>query len=216
MTNAQSRAFLYLTMAAAVMIIINITQAFLINHLHTMAWILAFPLSVFVILLALIASRTAFSYENVRIAWNAASGADRAAWLGAILSIVLPIIVCQFLYLPLVALPSWHRTTWTMSLHVDETLPLPGVVILYQGISVMSILDLWCWTDRAENCTISNVERQAPQQPTGTWQYFWYNPVGSDTEKATWTKSSLIGFEYICEPGISLESQVRDANSFRQ
>lgn len=37
MTNAQSRAFLYLTMAAAVMVIINITQAFLINHLHTMA-----------------------------------------------------------------------------------------------------------------------------------------------------------------------------------
>lgn len=106
MTNAQSRAFLYLTMAAVVMIIINITQAFLINHLHTMAWILVFPLADFLLLLAAIAARTAISYKNVRTAWNAASGADRAAWLGAILSIVLPIIVCQFLYMPLVALPS--------------------------------------------------------------------------------------------------------------
>lgn len=141
MTNAQSRAFLYLTMAAVVMIIINITQAFLINHLHTMAWILVFPLADFLLLLAAIAARTAISYKNVRTAWNAASGADRAAWLGAILSIVLPIIVCQFLYMPLVALPSWHQNTWTTSLHVDQNLPLPGVVILYQGVSVMSILD---------------------------------------------------------------------------
>lgn len=175
MTNAHFRAFLYLTMAAAVMIIINITQAFLINHLHTMAWILIFPLIVFLFLLLLIASRTAISYKSVRAAWNAANGADRAAWLGAILSIILPIVVCQFLYMPLVALPSWHQTTWTTSLKVDETLPFPRVGFVYQGYLDMNIQNLNCSVSQMDSCTMSNVERQDLGGMARIWQYFWSN-----------------------------------------
>lgn len=157
--NAQSRAFLYLTTSAAIMIIINITQAFLIAHLHSLAWILGFPLAVFTLLLAMIAWRTAMSYRDARTAWHAASGAERAAWTGAVLSILLPIVVCQFIYMPLVARPAWHKIVWTTSLRVAENAQLPSIAFIQYGIFHVHIKDIgyniWDRDSRNGSCVYS-------------------------------------------------------------
>jgi hypothetical protein len=70
------------------MIAINIVQAFWIDHLHTLAWILGFPFAIFVVLLALVTSRTAIGFCDIRTAWQAADVTERTAWFGVILSIV--------------------------------------------------------------------------------------------------------------------------------
>jgi hypothetical protein len=55
------------------------------------------------------------------------------AWIGIIASMFLPIIVCQFFYMPFVAVPAWNTATWTTAIEADTTTLYPSVVIATDG-----------------------------------------------------------------------------------
>ena len=41
----------------------------------------------------------------------------------------MPIVVCQFFYMPFVAIPSWHTSRWTSNLDVESKISYPAVVV---------------------------------------------------------------------------------------
>ena len=45
----------------------------------------------------------------------------------------LPIIVCQFFYMPFVAVPAWHTPTWTPGIEPGTAAFYPSVVIANTG-----------------------------------------------------------------------------------
>lgn len=174
--NVRIRALLYLTVAAATMITINILQAFLIDRLHSLSWILGFPLSVFVVLLALAVARTAIGLDDVRTTWRTADVAERTAWFGVILSVLLPIIICQFVYMPLIAIPAWQTTTWTTSLEVTETFQMPAIVFMSVSDGyTMSIQDLQC-SDQTERSCVISPDGVLSSLTQGNWSYFYLSP----------------------------------------
>lgn len=55
------------------------------------------------------------------------------ALIGVVASMFLPIIVCQFFYMPFVAVPAWHKPTWTTDIKADNISRYPGIVIATDG-----------------------------------------------------------------------------------
>ncbi|TKA81665.1 hypothetical protein B0A55_01336 [Friedmanniomyces simplex] len=51
------------------------------------------------------------------------------AWIGNCLSILLPIILCEFVYVNRVAVPTFKNKIWTTSLQVNENLPAPSFAL---------------------------------------------------------------------------------------
>lgn len=57
----------------------------------------------------------------------------RIAWIGIVLSIVISIALCQFYYLPFVALPDWYEIKWTDDVDIPQDLVIPAMVIAWSG-----------------------------------------------------------------------------------
>jgi len=58
----------------------------------------------------------------------------RTAWLGVTASILLPILVCQFLYMPLVAVPTWRTAQWTTSIGPLQAANWPAVIVSVNSV----------------------------------------------------------------------------------
>lgn len=52
----------------------------------------------------------------------------RTAWIGVIASIILPIILCEFVYFNLVAIPAYHSVTWTTTVASQALIQMPTLV----------------------------------------------------------------------------------------
>lgn len=57
-------------------------------------------------------------------------GKQRVAWIGVILSILLPILICEFVYLNAWALPKYRKKTWTADLNFESTLRAPSLLMI--------------------------------------------------------------------------------------
>lgn len=55
--------------------------------------------------------------------------ATRTAWIGIILTTMVPTLVCEFLYLNFSALPAWRTTVWKTSLHTESALRFPSFTV---------------------------------------------------------------------------------------
>jgi hypothetical protein len=93
------------------------------------------------------------------------------AWIGIIASMFLPIIVCQFLYMPFIAVPAWNTATWTTAIEADTTALYPSVVIATDGYDPAEGVPVTLFqpecsvrntTEQPVNCTISDVQTGHP------------------------------------------------------
>ena len=50
----------------------------------------------------------------------------RLAYIGIVLSILLPVIIVEFLYLPLVALPNFHTSVFTVGIAANDSVSYPA------------------------------------------------------------------------------------------
>ena len=57
-------------------------------------------------------------------------GTTRVARIGICLSVLLPILCCEFLYLNLVAVPAYHTKVWTTTLEAQSELPSPSFALV--------------------------------------------------------------------------------------
>lgn len=98
----------------------------------------------------------------------------------------VPIVVCQFFYMPFVAVPAWHTPIWTTDLEVDKTALYPSVVIATEGYALaegpaVTLSYPGCRvhnaTDRVEaDCVTSDV--QYAHWLRGHYQYITFNSKG--------------------------------------
>jgi hypothetical protein len=111
-------------------------------------------------------------YEAViELTWNY-TVSRRVAWTGIILTILLPIVACQFIYLPVIALPAWKTEIWDVSLSTDETLnQMPSVYVSPgAGVTFLNLSSPNCsWS--GQNCTV--IEDSVDNNTT---QYFLFVP----------------------------------------
>lgn len=68
------RLFVYLTVIALVMTVINLLQATLINHVNNFLWMTVFPLVIFLALLAAVVIHMSFSRTELLVTWQQAKG----------------------------------------------------------------------------------------------------------------------------------------------
>ncbi|TKA73946.1 hypothetical protein B0A55_05646 [Friedmanniomyces simplex] len=115
------------------MVVINFLQAALLDRLHSFVWITGFPLVVFILALLGIAVFVWRSWGRLKAEWHAAEAPEHIAWIGIILAILSTIIICEFLYMPLVAVPAWHRIQWTSTMSISNTTGFPAIVVVGAG-----------------------------------------------------------------------------------
>lgn len=124
-----------LTIIAAILAVINITEIALLDRVNAsrrpLIWIIAIPATILGVLLCLIVLWTCCSFQHVRTSYADAPGmlqflvsscadlwptvSKKIARLGVVLGILLPVILCQFWYLPFVALPHFRYINWVVS-----------------------------------------------------------------------------------------------------
>lgn len=167
------------------MVVINIIQALLNHRMNSLKWILAFPGAIFLLLMGLIACRAVIGYQGLKTAWNGAQKAQRAAWIGVVLSILLPIIVCQFLYMPLVAIPAWYTTTWTTSREIAEVPNLPAIVFAAPLNYDLSMAKLYCSVNGWYDCLITP-DPDHDSLERGDWSHFIMSPPKPERGTKEW------------------------------
>ncbi|KAK1810277.1 hypothetical protein LTR12_015341 [Friedmanniomyces endolithicus] len=126
----RSRIFGALTLLSGVMLTINIVQIVLLERIANSAFLLVgvpaivFGSIILALLLWVLPHRT-----TLLETWQDASKSRRSAWLGNCLSILLPIILCEFVYLNLVAVPAFKSKIWSTSLQASDNLTAPSFAI---------------------------------------------------------------------------------------
>ncbi|KAK6422934.1 hypothetical protein LTR95_016614 [Oleoguttula sp. CCFEE 5521] len=182
----QQSLFINLTAIALMMVTINVVEAILIDSIgrsgHALAIMLALPACVMAIMLAILAWRTAVKYRELAEAWREASASKRLAWVGVILTVIVPIIICQFIYMPLVARHEWKRVSWTTELRVPEIERFPGITAQFgstnksSGLNIVDARARWENSDEApgffdlsqRNATINPHVAFTPTNSNGT------------------------------------------------
>ncbi|KAK5113611.1 hypothetical protein LTR85_010840 [Meristemomyces frigidus] len=167
--------FLYLAIVAAIMVTINIVQAFLIDHINNFAWITVFPLAVFFALVLALVINAVLSRKQLLRGWSDAEASARAAWVGIVLSILLPVVICEFFCLPFVAIPHWHTVKWTTSLEVLEHALFPAVVVANQYTTNINMTMDLCFIADGSDCRVSRIT--SSQVGDVASQYFVFNPL---------------------------------------
>ncbi|KAK0247816.1 hypothetical protein LTS09_017062 [Friedmanniomyces endolithicus] len=134
---SRSRIFLALTLLNAVMFTINVVQIFLLERIvDSVFWVAGFPAIVFAsMLLALLLWALPF-HATLSETWRDASRSTRSAWIGNCLSILLPIILCEFVYMNQVAVPAFKTKTWSTSVLANNILRVPSFAISQYDLSV--------------------------------------------------------------------------------
>lgn len=104
------------------------------------------------------------------------------AWVGIAVSILLPILTCEFIYIPLVAVPAWRSVQWTTSLEVSEYTSPPAVALVVDSNSFASFLILECWLSYGFSvCVLDGICNIGPakveQNFISTYSYAVFSPV---------------------------------------
>ncbi|KAK0321871.1 hypothetical protein LTR57_019171 [Friedmanniomyces endolithicus] len=151
----RSRIFGALTLLSAVMLTINIVQIVLLEKIVNSVFLLVgvpaivFGLMILVLLLWVLPYRTtlletwqdasskhiALTIESSILAHTIIES-TRSAWIGNCLSILLPIILCEFVYMSSVAVPAFKTKVWSTSLQANDNLTAPSFAIHQQDPSV--------------------------------------------------------------------------------
>ncbi|KAI9745422.1 MAG: hypothetical protein M1818_000956 [Claussenomyces sp. TS43310] len=124
----RSRIFFYLTIMAAIMFTINILQIALMPHIRSKGWILTFPIVVFASMSTALVAYVMKVRETLKESWDRAEVSQRVTWVGILASILLPIVFCEFIYINLVAVPSFNKIVWTSTVDLPETANLPAII----------------------------------------------------------------------------------------
>ncbi|TKA33980.1 hypothetical protein B0A54_14857 [Friedmanniomyces endolithicus] len=142
----RSRIFGALTLLSAVMLTINIVQIVLLEKIVNSVFLLVgvpaivFGLMILVLLLWVLPYRTtlletwqdasskhiALTIESSILAHTIIES-TRSAWIGNCLSILLPIILCEFVYMNSVAVPAFKTKVWSTSLQANDNLTAPSL-----------------------------------------------------------------------------------------
>ncbi|KAK4560544.1 hypothetical protein LTR86_005741 [Recurvomyces mirabilis] len=196
------RLFVYLTVFAAVMVIINIIQAACLDYLHSLAWIVVFPAVVLGAMILTVFLTMALSVKELLAEWRAADVPDRVARIGIVLSILLPIIVCEFIYMPLVAIPAWHSIRWTTSLRVESPTLFAAVVVAVSQqpafLAAYALDPASCevilTTGNSSFCQLSDVQHTSPvdyANDTIEYDFTIFNPLHQTAEGATYAWDAI-------------------------
>ncbi|KAI1764876.1 hypothetical protein GGR53DRAFT_465976 [Hypoxylon sp. FL1150] len=129
-TLRKHSGFVYLTVLAMVMITINIVQAALIQRISSYGWIVGFPVAVFGSFSVVLIAWAVRDRRALATTWQRASWSERTAWTGVILSILVPIIVCEFVYLPLVAVRDYRSVKWSSSVRAEKNQIPPAILLV--------------------------------------------------------------------------------------
>lgn len=113
-----------MTVLAIILFSINVAQVLLIDKMHSKAWILGLPAPFLVLLMGLVVGP--FWCPVLQPFWNKKSA--RARKIGTVLSIILPIFLCQFIYMPLRVLPAWHHTKWVVTVEDMPQIAYPALI----------------------------------------------------------------------------------------
>lgn len=126
------RALLFLVISNIVLIAINFLQILLLDRITKNYMIYAPSAGILLLFIAGALGYTVFHASRIREVWRDAQrkralsslrplaalltlllGAKKTSWVGAILAIMLPVIVCQFFYLTLWGFPEHQQKQWT-------------------------------------------------------------------------------------------------------
>ncbi|KAK4903891.1 hypothetical protein LTR49_026561 [Elasticomyces elasticus] len=218
------RLSLYLTFGAAALIALNITQAYLIElgpWYQGFVWITAIPLAIMIVLLAVVCIDTILGHRELISEWrqtecryqipgdyiysaNLLSGAERWVRVGIVLTILVPIVICQFGYMPYVAVPRFERN----GLETPKDAAFPAVVMVLYGDSNMTFDATQCiaGTDTTSAYQMSEVQTYQDTN-MDPWQYITLNqmhqPNGTPIAPAT-------SFDYSVEINITMRCKISE------
>ncbi|KAK0776913.1 hypothetical protein LTR57_011314 [Friedmanniomyces endolithicus] len=152
---SRSRIFGALTLLSAVMLTINIVQIVLLERIVNSVFLrIGVPTIVFgSLILALLLWVLPYRLTLLET-WQDASKSRRSAWIGNCLSILLPIILCEFVYLNLVAVPAFKSKVWSTSVQANSNLTAPSFAIHQQDPSIQVVFgDCVAYGDPMVNCS---------------------------------------------------------------
>ncbi|KAK4547083.1 hypothetical protein LTR36_001304 [Oleoguttula mirabilis] len=164
------------------MVTVNIVQAFLIDQINNFAWITMFPLVVFLAMILGILINAVLSRKELLKGWSDAEGSARAAWIGIVLSILLPVVICEFFYLPFIAIRAWHTVEWKTSLEAHDHALFPAVIINNYRTEMNMSMNR-CFRADGTDCKVSPMTSSQVGDVAG--QYFTFNPVDQDNGSLT-------------------------------
>ncbi|KAK0275426.1 hypothetical protein LTR35_011128 [Friedmanniomyces endolithicus] len=168
-----SRIFGALTLLSAVMLTINVIQIVLLERIVNSVFLLVgvpaivFGLLILALLLWVLPHRTtlletwqdasskhiALTIESSILAHSIIES-RRSAWIGNCLSILLPIILCEFVYMNSVAVPAFKTKVWSTSLQANYNLTAPSFAIHQQDRSVQVVFgDCVAYGPPVVNCS---------------------------------------------------------------
>ncbi|KAK3630560.1 hypothetical protein LTR56_017358 [Elasticomyces elasticus] len=137
------------------MFTINIVQIAVLKHImDSVFWIAIFPALVFATMIVSFLLWTLPHHPTLTKTWREASWSRRSAWIGNCLSILLPIILCEFIYMNMVAVPKFKKKVWSAVLDLEDSLAAPSFALHYWDPSIQ--VDFGACTifgDPAVNCS---------------------------------------------------------------
>ncbi|KAK5674948.1 hypothetical protein LTS10_012360 [Elasticomyces elasticus] len=147
--------FIALTLISVVMFTINIVQIAVLKHIvDSVFWIATFPALVFAIMIASFLLWTLPHHPTLTKTWRGVSLSRRSAWIGNCLSILVPIILCEFIYMNMVAVPKFKKKVWSAVLDLEDNLAAPSFALHQWDPSIQ--VDFGACTifgDPAVNCS---------------------------------------------------------------
>lgn len=144
------RLFILLSILTLVTIIFNFVQVGLLAHIAKATWINLPPAILFAFAGVIVGLYLTNSNRRLRArrSWNDApcesaanpeiqsiidvvifADQNRLARVGAILTIILVIVICQFIYMNVTAIPQWHSKSWTTELLYEQSKRVPALLI---------------------------------------------------------------------------------------
>ncbi|TKA81680.1 hypothetical protein B0A55_01346 [Friedmanniomyces simplex] len=127
---SRSRVFIALTLLSVVMFTINIIQIAVLERIvNSVFWVAVLPAIVFVSMTLAFLLWVLPYHPTLSKTWREASISRRSAWIGNCLSILLPIILCEFVYMNRVAVPTFKKKVWSTSLPINKNLPAPSFAL---------------------------------------------------------------------------------------
>ncbi|KAK4545569.1 hypothetical protein LTR36_002919 [Oleoguttula mirabilis] len=123
------RLLLSLTVMSAVLFLLNILQIALLEYVSSVAWIVGAPLVALALMSGALVVWMLRHRMDLMASWRGADAAARTVWIGVFLTIMVPTLVCEFIYMNFTAVPAWKTTVWTTSLDTQEYLRFPSFTV---------------------------------------------------------------------------------------
>ena len=109
-------------------------------------------------------------------------GPRRAAWIGIYLSIQLPLLVCQYVYMDAWALPKWNKTEWTTSVSYEDPMMPPAILIVQSQRDEVAFANVNGAYGRCHNRTASDCDKNMSwnnhySDENTNISYHMFNPI---------------------------------------